>query len=151
MLQKSDRMKDYKSCLIRINSGATSGSEFDGFEAFLGDWKLPNFSAIQCQNMSFYWISSKIDGFENHSLKIDGFGRTHRTHADEAPECQLSNMFTKELCFVCYFNVINLTKKLLWPLIGVNYQVSRESSASHTHTVTTASYFSKNLYINNLS
>ena len=35
--------------------------------------------------MSFYSISSKIDGFENPGLKIDGFGRSHRTHADEAP------------------------------------------------------------------
>ena len=58
-----------------IKSGASLGVWIDGFEAFLGDWKLPNFSAIQCHNMSFYWISSKIDGF----------GRTHRTHADEAP------------------------------------------------------------------
>ena len=24
----------------------------------------------------------KIDGFKNPSLKIDGFGRTHRAHAD---------------------------------------------------------------------
>ena len=28
--------------------------------------------------MSFYWFSSKVDGF----------GRTHRTHADEAPEAR---------------------------------------------------------------
>ena len=26
----------------------------------------------------------KFDGFENPSQKIDGFGRTHRTHADGA-------------------------------------------------------------------
>ena len=26
----------------------------------------------------------KIDGFENLALKIDGFDRTHRTHADGA-------------------------------------------------------------------
>ena len=66
-------------------AGASSGIWNDGFEAFLEDRKLPNLSAIQCQNMSFYWISSKIDGFKNHSLKIDGFGRTHRTHAGKAP------------------------------------------------------------------
>ena len=35
--------------------------------------------------MSSYSISSKIDGFENLSLKIVGFGQTRRTHADEAP------------------------------------------------------------------
>ena len=64
---------------------APSGIWIDGFKAFLGGWKLPYISAIQCQNMSFYWIYSNIDGFKNLSLKIDGFGRTHRTHADEAP------------------------------------------------------------------
>ena len=47
--------------------------------------ELPNFSAILCQTMSFNWTSSKIDRFENLSLKIDGFGRTHWTHNDEAP------------------------------------------------------------------
>ena len=31
---------------------------------------------------------SKIDGLENPSLKIDGFGRTHRTHADDTPELE---------------------------------------------------------------
>ena len=31
------------------------------------------------------WVSQKIDGYENPSLKIDGFGRTYWTHADEAP------------------------------------------------------------------
>ena len=36
--------------------------------------------------MSYYSISLKTDGFENPSLKIDGFGRTHRTHGDEAPD-----------------------------------------------------------------
>ena len=61
--------------------GASSGIWIDRFEVFLQDWELPNFSAIQFENMSFYWISSNIDGFENLSLKIDGFGRTH---ADEA-------------------------------------------------------------------
>ena len=35
--------------------------------------------------MSFYWIFSIIDWFENPSLKIDGFCWTYRTHADEAP------------------------------------------------------------------
>ena len=33
-------------------SKASLGIWIDGFEAFLGDWKLHNFSAIQCQNMS---------------------------------------------------------------------------------------------------
>ena len=36
-------------------------------------------------------VSSKKDGFENPSLKIDGFGRTHRTHADETPEVHSAN------------------------------------------------------------
>ena len=36
--------------------------------------------------LNFYWIFSKIDVFENPSLKIDGFGRTHQTHASYAPE-----------------------------------------------------------------
>ena len=40
--------------------------------------------------MSFYSISSKIDGFDKPSIKIDGFDRTHRTYADEAPECAAS-------------------------------------------------------------
>ena len=30
-------------------------------------------------------FSPKNDGFENPSLKIDGFGQTQWTHADEAP------------------------------------------------------------------
>ena len=42
-----------------------------------------NFSALQYQNVSSYWILSKIDEFENPSLKIDGFGWAH---ADEAPD-----------------------------------------------------------------
>ena len=67
-----------------LGTGAASGIWIEGFEAFMGDRKLPNLSAIQCQNMSFYRISSKIDGFKNPSLKIDGFGWTHRTHVDEA-------------------------------------------------------------------
>ena len=49
--------------------------------------------------MSFYWISPKIDRFQNPSLKIDGFGRTHRTHADEAPassvDCSLQKYKAK--------------------------------------------------------
>ena len=41
-----------------------------------------------------YWVdgqskislsSPKIDGFKNPPVKIDGFGRTHQTHADGAP------------------------------------------------------------------
>ena len=44
--------------------------------------KLPHFSAIQFQNVIFYRNSSKIDGFENPSFKIDAFGGTHRVHAD---------------------------------------------------------------------
>ena len=68
-----------------ILAGASSEICIDGFKAFLEDWKLPNFSAIQCQNISLYWISSKIDGLENSSIRIDGFGRTHWTHADKAP------------------------------------------------------------------
>ena len=36
--------------------------------------------------LSFYRILSQIDGFENPPLKIDGFGRTHWTYAEEAPE-----------------------------------------------------------------
>ena len=39
----------------------------------------------------------KIDGFENLSLKIDGFGRTHRTHANDATEFTLENdMYSRE-------------------------------------------------------
>ena len=60
-----------------------SGIWFDGFEDFLGDWKLPDFSAIQFQNVIFCRNSLIIDGFENTSLKIDGFSQTH---ADEAPD-----------------------------------------------------------------
>ena len=33
---------------------------------------------------SFYCQTQKIDGFENLFLKIDGFGQTHRTHANDA-------------------------------------------------------------------
>ena len=62
--------------------GPQKGIWIDAFDTFWGDWKLPIFSAIKFQNMNFYWILSKIDGFENPSLKIDGFGRTH---ADEDP------------------------------------------------------------------
>ena len=54
-----------------------------------GRLKLPNFGAvlgqILTQNVIFNRISSKIDGFENPSLKIDWFRRTHRTHADGVP------------------------------------------------------------------
>ena len=66
---------------------AVASSEIwvDGFKAILGDYELPNFSVIQFQNMSFYWILFKINGFENPSLKIDGFGWTP---ADEAPDVQ---------------------------------------------------------------
>ena len=39
--------------------------------------------------MSFYRISLEIDGFENPSLKIDGFGPTRRTNADEALHIQI--------------------------------------------------------------
>ena len=38
------------------------------------------------EHISIIRLSSpKIDGFENPSVKIDGFGRTHQTHADGAP------------------------------------------------------------------
>ena len=59
-----------------LKAGAPLRIWIDGFEAFFGDWKNPNFSTIPCQHMLFYWLFSNIDGF---SL-------THQTHADEAPE-----------------------------------------------------------------
>ena len=65
--------------------GPRQESDLMGSKPF---WKIENYlilSAIQRQNISFYWISSKIDGFENPSLKIDGFSRTHRTPANAAP------------------------------------------------------------------
>ena len=40
-------------------------------------YRIPNYPK--------YWLLHlKLDGFKNHSLKIDGFGRTHRTHAPGA-------------------------------------------------------------------
>ena len=41
--------------------------------------------------------SPKIDGFENLPVKIDGFGRTHRTHADGAPVSTLEHQFRGDL------------------------------------------------------
>ena len=47
---------------------------------------------VSVQN-SKYWISidffTKIDGFENPPLKIDGFGRAHRIHANGATDCYI--------------------------------------------------------------
>ena len=38
-------------------------------------------------SIPFFWTSiQKIDGFENPSPRNDGFGRTHRTHADGATD-----------------------------------------------------------------
>ena len=37
--------------------------------------------------LNLYWISSKIDGIENPSLKIDGYGRTYQIYASYAPAC----------------------------------------------------------------
>ena len=56
--------------------------------------------------MSFYLLSSKIDGFKNPYFKSDGFGRTHRTHTDEAPAASTANdgaaaaMFTGQVAAV---------------------------------------------------
>jgi len=40
---------------------------------------------MQGQASEISLLSYKTDGFENPPVKIDGFGRTHRTHADGAP------------------------------------------------------------------
>ena len=65
-------------------AGAQSDTSIDGFDAFFGRLKLPYLGLIYHQNVS-YIESPNIDGFENLSLKIDGFNHTRRTHADEAP------------------------------------------------------------------
>ena len=73
---------------VRMNSvnfsGATSEIWIDGFDDFFGDWKLLNFSAIQCQNTSFYWIPSKIDGFRE-PFSQDWWYGTHQTYAGGTP------------------------------------------------------------------
>ena len=74
------------SNFYNLSTEAPSGIWIDGFEAFWVDWKLLEFSAIQFQNASFYRILSKIDGFENPSLKIDGFGQICWTNANKATE-----------------------------------------------------------------
>ena len=56
--------------------------------------------------MSFYLLSSKIDGLKNPYFKSDGFGQTHRTHTDEAPAASTANdgaaaaMFTGQVAAV---------------------------------------------------
>ena len=54
---------------------AAVGFSIDGFKN-IEKWVLKPISCI------FIDSFSKIDGFENPLLKIDGFGRTHRTHAN---------------------------------------------------------------------
>ena len=63
---------------------APLGFSIDGFEPFIERRKLPNFSV---KTPNFYLVVlnfPKIDGFENPPLTIDGFGQTHRTHANHA-------------------------------------------------------------------
>ena len=45
--------------------------------------KIPHFNN---QIASFHRIVQNIDGFQNPTLKIDGFHGTHRTHANGAPD-----------------------------------------------------------------
>ena len=46
---------------------------------------LPKSSILRSILAHFLDFFSKIDGFENPLLEIDGFGRTHRTHANAVP------------------------------------------------------------------
>ena len=91
---------------VRMNSvnfsGATSEIWIDGFDDFFGDWKLLNSSAIQCQNTSFYWIPSKIDGFREPFCQ--------NPHANEAPafSCSVLIFFWK-----ASFKKVNKFKILL--------------------------------------
>ena len=52
-----------------------------------------NKKLYQCQNNGFLKKFTKIDGFEGPSLKIDGFGQTHWTHADGTTVLQYLNSF----------------------------------------------------------
>ena len=57
----------------------------DGFEASLREVNQLYLGNKSARIYTLYWIFPKIDGFENPSLKIDGFGRTPRTRANAAP------------------------------------------------------------------
>ena len=47
-------------------------SSTDGFETFFRDEKYPILVSNGIKIMNLYWILSKIDEFENPTLKIDG-------------------------------------------------------------------------------
>ena len=63
-------------------SGASSRVSVDGFEASFENGNCLVLVS-KCEEILINLL--KMDGFENSSFKIDGFDRTHRTHADEAP------------------------------------------------------------------
>ena len=66
-------------------TGAAQGFWIDGLEITMREINYPNLANQNLKMSSFYWIFPKIDGFENPSLKIEGFGRTPRTRANAAP------------------------------------------------------------------
>ena len=65
---------------LSFHTGASLGIWIDEFDVFERR-KLPSFSVLLYQNVNFYWIFSKIDGFKNPSLKIDGFNQTYANGA----------------------------------------------------------------------
>ena len=63
---------------------------------------LPKLALLLSFLAHFPLFSSKIDGFENPLLKIDGFGRTHRTSANAAPDnssCPLTNQAKRHFLY----------------------------------------------------
>ena len=71
--------------LSKFFEGAPSGISIDGFEIFFEDGYCLILVSFYCKNASFYWIFSKIYGFESPFIKIDGFGQIRRTYANGAP------------------------------------------------------------------
>ena len=78
-------MTNHKAKLDVYYTGAAQGFSIDGFENFFREVNHLNFGNYCAKITSLYCIFPKIDGFENPSLKIDGFGRTPRTRANAAP------------------------------------------------------------------
>ena len=76
------------SCtIIRSTRVPGAAQEFwiDGFETSFREKNHLNFGNYSAKIPSFYCIFSQIEGFQNSSLKIDGFGKTPRTRANAAP------------------------------------------------------------------
>ena len=64
------------------NAVVALGFLTDGFDTLLRDINFHVLMSKQLFSLHSYWILQKIEGFENHPQKIDGFGRIQKTYAN---------------------------------------------------------------------